>query len=167
MLIVARKKERARTLCKERKVLLFGSPLEETREREENSRELKAKVLVLVRSRARAEERARSPAHCSPLHPRQRRPAKKKKKKKKKKEKTRAREKRHGVKKNRASQHAGRRKFAPSLAAHISLQTASFPLSSVLFLPDSILLHSTMASVVTKALGLFDIQGAKANVRCV
>ena len=163
MLIVARKKERARTLCKERKVLLFGSPLEETREREENSRELKAKVLVLVRSRARAEERARSPAHCSPLHPRQRRPAKKKKKKKKK-EKTRRR---HGVKKNRASQHAGRRKFAPSLAAHISLQTASFPLSSVLFLPDSILLHSTMASVVTKALGLFDIQGAKANVRCV
>ena len=167
MLIVARKKERARTLCKERKVLLFGSPLEETREREENSRELKAKVLVLVRSRARAEERARSPAHCSPLHPRQRRPAKKKKKKKKKKEKTRAREKKHGVKKNRASQHAGRRKFAPSLAAHISLQTASFPLSSVLFLLDSILLHSTMASVVTKALGLFDIQGAKANVRCV
>jgi hypothetical protein len=64
LLIVARKKERARTLCKERKVLLFGSPLEETREREENSRELKAKVL---RSRSLESESRREGSLASAL----------------------------------------------------------------------------------------------------
>ena len=56
----------------------------------------------------------------------------------------------------------------------LSLPTSLFklppsPLSSCPLpsLQTSILLLSTMASVVTKALGLFDIQGAKANVRCV